>query len=152
VEGRSDAYNQKTSARYHVATAGYFRALEIPLLNGRFFDGREDANGPFVIIVNESMANRYWPGRERARKTYSFRSSPQEKDWMQNRRRGARRPRISPTAPPSVPRSGCRMLSSPNEICSSRCVLPTDPVLLANQFRSPFAELDPELAVPIFVS
>jgi len=46
IEGRSDEYNQKTTSRYHIATPDYFRALGIPLVGGRFFDGHEDKDGP----------------------------------------------------------------------------------------------------------
>ena len=45
IEGRSDEYNSKTTARYHVATPDYFRALGVPLVGGRFFDGRENHDG-----------------------------------------------------------------------------------------------------------
>jgi len=146
VEGRSDAYNQKTSARYHVATAGYFRALEIPLLNGRFFDGREDANGPFVIIVNESMANRYWPGENALGKRISFRSSPQEKDWMQIVG-VVRDVKDQPDSTTIRPAFWMPHAQQPERNLFIAMRSSTDPVLLANQFRLAVRELDPELAV-----
>ena len=40
----------------------YFRTLEIPLLQGRAFDGRDTASSPAVAIVSESLAHKYWPG------------------------------------------------------------------------------------------
>lgn len=146
VEGRSDAYNQKTSARYHVATAGYFRALEIPLLNGRFFDGREDANGPFVIIVNESMANRYWPGENALGKRISFRSSPQEKDWMQIVG-VVRDVKDQPDSTTIRPAFWMPHAQQPERNLFIAMRSSTDPVLLTNQFRLAVRELDPELAV-----
>ena len=42
---------------------GYFETIQIPLLRGRFF-GEQDASGKqLVIIVNETLAKRYWPGQ-----------------------------------------------------------------------------------------
>lgn len=64
VEGRPAAYNSKTTGRYHVATPDYFRVLGVPLLHGRFLNANDDNDAPSVIVVNESMANRYWPGED----------------------------------------------------------------------------------------
>jgi predicted permease len=41
----------------------YFRALDIPLLDGRYFNMDDRADAPLVIIVNESMAKDSWPGQ-----------------------------------------------------------------------------------------
>jgi ABC-type antimicrobial peptide transport system permease subunit len=35
-----------------------------------------------VIVVNQSMANRYWPGEDAVGKRITLRSSPKEKDWI----------------------------------------------------------------------
>jgi putative ABC transport system permease protein len=44
-------------------TPGYFSTLGIPFLQGRAFDERDDQKGqPRRIIVNATMAQRYWPG------------------------------------------------------------------------------------------
>jgi MacB-like periplasmic core domain len=41
----------------------YFRALDIPLLDGRYFTPDDRSDAPLVIIVNESMAKDSWPGQ-----------------------------------------------------------------------------------------
>jgi putative ABC transport system permease protein len=40
----------------------YFKTLGVPLVAGRFFDERDVPGGPFVVIVNETLARRYFPG------------------------------------------------------------------------------------------
>jgi putative ABC transport system permease protein len=45
-------------------TPGYFSALGITLLRGREFTAQDDSGAPPVAIVNEKMANRYWPGED----------------------------------------------------------------------------------------
>ena len=42
----------------------YFRTLGIPLLRGRYFDERDGPDAPPVVIINQSLARRYWPGED----------------------------------------------------------------------------------------
>jgi predicted permease len=146
IEGRSDEYNDKTTARYHVATPDYFHALGIPLVAGRFFDGREDKDGPFVTIINETMANRYWRGENAVGKRISFRSRPQEKDWMQiiGIVRDVKDEPNSTSNHPAfwMPHS---QQTERNLFIAMRSS--SDPAMLANQFRQAVRQLDPELAV-----
>src|SRR6202521_4317828 len=41
----------------------YFRAMGIPLLDGRYFTLDDRSNAPLVVIVNQSMARHSWPGQ-----------------------------------------------------------------------------------------
>ncbi len=45
-----------------LATPGYFQAMRIPLLEGRAFTKRDRADAPAVIVVNEALARRFFPG------------------------------------------------------------------------------------------
>jgi putative ABC transport system permease protein len=42
----------------------YFRALGIPLIEGRYFTENDRADSPLVVIVNQSMAKHAWPGQD----------------------------------------------------------------------------------------
>jgi putative ABC transport system permease protein len=46
------------------ASDGYFEAMRIPLVRGRYFDRRDTASAPPVAIVDERLARRFWPGRD----------------------------------------------------------------------------------------
>jgi putative ABC transport system permease protein len=48
--------------RYRTVGEGYFRALRIPVLEGRTFDEHDTAASPDVAIVSQSLARKYWPG------------------------------------------------------------------------------------------
>ena len=39
----------------------YFATARVPLLEGRTFDERDDANGVLVAIVNQTVARQFWP-------------------------------------------------------------------------------------------
>jgi putative ABC transport system permease protein len=56
----------RVQAAMRVVTAGYFRAMGIPITRGRLFAPEEmtDAPGPGVVLVNEAMARRFWPGQD----------------------------------------------------------------------------------------
>jgi macrolide transport system ATP-binding/permease protein len=43
---------------------GFFEAMGIPLLHGRGFGPQDVSDGPPVAIVNEAMAQRFWPDRD----------------------------------------------------------------------------------------
>jgi predicted permease len=45
-------------------TPDYFATMGIPMLSGRDFDARDTGEGPLVVIVDEWLAHRYWPGQD----------------------------------------------------------------------------------------
>jgi len=49
--------------RYSV-TAGYFRALDVPLRLGRLLDDRDNGGAPPVILISESLAKRRFPNQD----------------------------------------------------------------------------------------
>jgi predicted permease len=42
---------------------GFFRVLGVPLLRGRDLDDRDTMEAPPVILVNQTAADRHWPGK-----------------------------------------------------------------------------------------
>ena len=52
--------NQPGYASYTIASSGYFSAMRIPLLRGRFFDSSDRVNGQHVAVISQSLAQR-WP-------------------------------------------------------------------------------------------
>ncbi|HEX4945694.1 MAG TPA: ABC transporter permease [Blastocatellia bacterium] len=45
-----------------IITPEYFRALGIPLLQGRSFTEQDNAQAPLVVLLDEQVARRAWPG------------------------------------------------------------------------------------------
>ena len=43
---------------------GYFEAMGTPLLRGRDFSRQDDQSAPRVVVINQQMADRFWPGRD----------------------------------------------------------------------------------------
>ncbi len=59
-------------ADYCPASEGYFRALGIPLLQGRLFDDRDTMDAPHVAVISQSMAREKWPGQDPIGHTIEF--------------------------------------------------------------------------------
>ncbi len=47
-----------------LVSAGYFQAMRIPLVAGRYFDARDTAESPKTVIVDEMLAKKFWAGRD----------------------------------------------------------------------------------------
>ncbi len=62
VPGYQFADGETTFAcKFTTVGDNYFRTMGIPLVRGREFDGRDNAAGLPVAIINETMARRFWP-------------------------------------------------------------------------------------------
>jgi predicted permease len=55
---------QEPLCEKYIVSAGYFGAMGIPLRRGRVFTERDAPGQPAVVIVNEKMAERFWPGED----------------------------------------------------------------------------------------
>jgi putative ABC transport system permease protein len=65
IEGRPDpGPGNGASASYSVACPNYFRALGIPLIEGREFNHNDTLASPGVIVINQTMAKKYWPNED----------------------------------------------------------------------------------------
>jgi len=65
VEGRPETDATWTQAAdFRVTTPDYFRAMQIPLMRGRYFDERDRADAPPVMIIDETFAERFFPGED----------------------------------------------------------------------------------------
>ncbi len=61
VEGYTPPPGQELQVDLRVASADYFRAMEIPLRAGRFFSEHDTAELPGVVIIDDRFARRFWP-------------------------------------------------------------------------------------------
>jgi putative ABC transport system permease protein len=52
------------SADWQIVTPGWFEAQGMRLVKGRFFDGTETPDGQQVIIINQTLAEQYFPGED----------------------------------------------------------------------------------------
>ncbi|HEY5063126.1 MAG TPA: FtsX-like permease family protein, partial [Gemmatimonadaceae bacterium] len=58
---RGHGFDVDTRAFIDEVSPSFFAVLRIPILRGRAFTGRDDANAPPVVVVSRSLAARLWP-------------------------------------------------------------------------------------------
>src|SRR6185369_14314784 len=51
-------------AQRNSADAHYFDTMQIPLLSGRVFTEQDQAGSPAVVVINQTLARRYWPDED----------------------------------------------------------------------------------------
>jgi putative ABC transport system permease protein len=73
VDGRPVTTIDKwPGANYRVVTPNYFRAMSIPMLQGRTYTDRDDQNAPLTMIVNQELAESIFPGENPIGKRITF--------------------------------------------------------------------------------
>ena len=71
IQGRPVAPGQQPpTVSFDFVTPGYFRTLQIVLLRGRDFQETDTEKAPMVAVVNETMANKFWPNQDPIGKTF----------------------------------------------------------------------------------
>jgi putative ABC transport system permease protein len=65
IVGRPPAKSgDEPDANIRIIDPAYFRTMQVPLLRGREFSARDSSIAPKVMIINQSMADKFWPGRD----------------------------------------------------------------------------------------
>ena len=59
----------------NLVTSTYFETLRIPIKKGRTFTGADNENAPKVAIINEAMANKFWPTEDALGERFRSRDS-----------------------------------------------------------------------------
>jgi putative ABC transport system permease protein len=54
------ARGEEPTAQYHSVSEGYFETLGVPLLRGRLFDSHDTAQSRGVVVINQTLARRYF--------------------------------------------------------------------------------------------
>jgi predicted permease len=53
----------------------YFETMQVPLLRGRAFTESDNQTGPAVVIVNQTMADKFWPHQDPLGKRFSLKTA-----------------------------------------------------------------------------
>ncbi|MGC9293508.1 MAG: ADOP family duplicated permease, partial [Acidobacteriaceae bacterium] len=85
IVGRPSPSKDFNQATFRVATRNIFRVLDIPLVQGRFFNETDTLGTPVVAVVNQSFARKYFPGEDPLGKRLDLNAdNPTEKSVLED--------------------------------------------------------------------
>jgi macrolide transport system ATP-binding/permease protein len=64
IDGYQAAPDEQLNISYNEVAEDYFKTLSIPIVAGREFQRTDDENALPMAIINETMAAKYWPGKD----------------------------------------------------------------------------------------
>ena len=83
IEGRpSDNNSPSPDEEKRQVSPDYFRAIETPLIKGRFFSDADSADAPLVISVNQTFAKKFWPKGDALGKRITFDDPKKNPKWI----------------------------------------------------------------------
>ena len=71
-EGADTTTRDRVLVQVNSVSPGYLDTLGIPLMRGRDFVNSDATGAPLVVIINETMAQRFWPGEDAIGKRFKF--------------------------------------------------------------------------------
>jgi predicted permease len=80
IEWRPPLPPEIAETEWRPVTAGYFRTMGIPLTRGRDFTQQDRIDSPGAVIINERMAQLYWPGEDPTGRRLKLRE-PRKDEW-----------------------------------------------------------------------
>jgi putative ABC transport system permease protein len=81
IRNRDQSIGPPPGFEYRPITADYFRAMGIPVLRGRGFNEKDRADSPRVAVIDQKLADRFWPGQDPIGKQIGFSNSTV--DWAE---------------------------------------------------------------------
>ena len=71
-EGMDTTTQDRLLVQVNSVSPGYLETIDVPLLKGRDFTDADKTGAPLVVVINETMAQRFWPGQEAVGKRFKF--------------------------------------------------------------------------------
>jgi len=71
------------SANYFSVSADYFKAMGIPLLQGRLINELDTKDSPHVAVINETLAKKIFPAQDPIGKRITFDDRTKNPDWYE---------------------------------------------------------------------
>jgi predicted permease len=147
IEGKKPQAHDQFHARYHMATPGYFSAMGIPLLEGRFFTEADKKGAPSALIINQAMAKKYWPGEDVIGKRITFVDNPKKDDDWMTVVGVVGDVKDEPNSASAQPAFWWSEYEASESDMSIAIRTKSDPRQVADSLRSAVHQIDPELAV-----
>jgi putative ABC transport system permease protein len=78
IEGQAVQHGEEPMARLQSVTANFIATLRVPLITGRDIEERDLTDSALVAVINQTMAERLWPGQDALGRRFRFGNSGDE--------------------------------------------------------------------------
>ncbi|HLK69885.1 MAG TPA: ABC transporter permease [Bryobacteraceae bacterium] len=148
-EGLSETQAAGMIADYRCVTPGYFRAMSTRLVEGRFFNSEDRSGGRRVVIVDDLLARKTWPGESAlGKRIFAEHTVPNgfQPDWAEvvGVVEHVRNHSLSEQVRPEV---YFAFAQSPRSPLNFAVRLPGDPLALVPAIRKELARRNPNMAI-----
>jgi putative ABC transport system permease protein len=123
------------------AAPGYFRAMGVPVLRGREFTDSDTADSTAVVLINDAMAQRFWPGEDPIGRRMIYGQPGDDPQWMTIVGVVADTRRVGYDAP-IRPETYLPLAQSPSRSMMMVVRSAQDPIVLASAVRGVVRGLD----------
>ncbi len=82
IEGRTFAAGEQPEVEYRRSTPGYFATMGIPILQGRFFEERDSDPRSPVVVINEALARKFFPGEDPVGRRIAIGPATNTPNWI----------------------------------------------------------------------
>ena len=80
IEGRAYVPEENPNGDFQAVTPGYFQAMGLTLVRGRFLTEADREDAMPAVVINQTMAARYWPGEDAVGR--QFMMGTDDKPWL----------------------------------------------------------------------
>jgi putative ABC transport system permease protein len=150
IEGRPYVRAENPNGDFQAVTPGYFRTMGTTLIRGRFLTAADREDAPPVVIINDTMAARYWPGEDAMGKRFRMGGSGSTLPFMTivGIVRTSRHNAVveEPRAEMYLPHAQLPIsVGAPGRALAVVVKTDADPLALASALRETVRSLDPNL-------
>lgn len=83
IEAMSDDAIDSIPAGFNVVSPGYFDTLKAPLVQGRTLTERDGRDGPRIVVINETLARRFFSNQDPIGKRVQFDDLEEQDSWVE---------------------------------------------------------------------
>jgi predicted permease len=148
IVGRPTIPNEEVDTYLQRVSAGYFETLGIPLLRGRTINADDTATSLKAVVVNQTLANRYWPHGDAIGHSFTVADPAVQGTWQIVGIVRDAKFRASATKPEAMAYLAVTQLTEDDHYAYWLQVQSAgDPAMLIGEVRAAFAEIDGNLPI-----
>jgi putative ABC transport system permease protein len=144
IEEKKVAPEDLPSVNYYTVTPGYFKAMGVPLLHGRYFNEKDAAGSALVTLISKTTASRFFPNEDPIGKRVNIQNDPGKWSEIVGVVGDVKQYGLQGDTPPEAYEP---FSQHPYNFHSYVLRLSTNPVDLAGSIRSAVKAVDPEQPV-----